>query len=170
MGILSNCELVFKANIVDRRKAVKVVSGKIILATRCDSVIARNGMNSNDSSDPGKIFFDELEKKINNWKKPDTSRIGKSFRSPDMDTKKKRGGKKVRAQKENFAVTESHKMMNKRSFLGISSEYGDDAMGFDTGMLAGEAGGSGKLRALEANKKNTLSQSKAAKKRRGVNG
>jgi hypothetical protein len=43
-------------------------------------------------------------------------------------------------------------------------------MGFNAGMLGGEAGGSGKLRALEANKRNTLSQSKAAKKRRGVNG
>ena len=173
LGALSNCELVLKANIVDRRKAVKVVSGKIILATRCDSVIARNRMNSNDSFDPGKagkIFYDELEKKINNWKKPDTSRIKKSFRSPDMDTKKKRGGKKVRAQKENFAVTESHKMMNKHSFLSINSENGDNAMGFDTRMLGGEVGGSGKLRALEANKKNTLSQSKAAKKGRGVNG
>ena len=61
-------------------------------------------------------------------------------------------------------------MMNKPSFLSINSENGDNAMGFDTGMLGGEGVGSGKLRALEANKKNTLSQSKAAKKRRGVNG
>jgi RNA processing factor Prp31 len=93
LGILSNCELVFKANIVDRRKAVKVVSGKVILAARCDSVIARNRMNSNDSFDPGKagkIFYGELKKKINNWKKPDTSRIGKSLPKLDMATKKKR--------------------------------------------------------------------------------
>ena len=78
----------------------------------------------------------------------------------------------MRAQKEKFAVnvSEIHKMINKRSFLGINSENGDDAMGFDSGIIGGVGGGSGKLRAMEANKKNALSKSKAGKKQRGVNG
>ena len=87
-----------------------------------------------------------------------------------MATKKRRGGKKVRAQKEKFATTEIHKQLNKRSFLSKNGEYGDDSMGLDVGMLGGESGGSGQLRGVEAKQKVKLSQSKMAIKRRGANG
>mmetsp|Transcript_14221 Transcript_14221/g.20444 ORF Transcript_14221/g.20444 Transcript_14221/m.20444 type:complete len:158 (-) Transcript_14221:833-1306(-) len=78
---------------------------------------------------------------------------------PDLSTKKRRGGKRMRRWKENFEETEMMKQANKREFSAQSGEYGDDAMGLTLGML--ESGSGVKVTAKKMRQSNT----KAARKR-----
>jgi len=54
---------------------------------------------------------------------------------PDLTTKKRRGGKRMRRLKEQFEQTEMMKLANRRCFSVETGEYGDDAMGLTLGML-----------------------------------
>lgn len=69
-----------------------------------------------------------------------------SFYRPDMETKKRRGGRRMRQLKEQFAETEMMKQANRRGFSVETGEYGDDAMGLTLGMLEKTKDGSGNIR------------------------
>lgn len=92
-----------------------------------------------------------------------------SFYRPDMETKKRRGGRRMRQLKEQFAETEMMKQANRRGFSVETGEYGDDAMGLTLGMLEKTKDGSGNIRHMAgsaANKrKMKQSNTKAARKR-----
>jgi U4/U6 small nuclear ribonucleoprotein PRP31 len=60
---------------------------------------------------------------------------------PDLETRKRRGGKRIRRLKENYEETELIKQANKRVFSQSTGEYGDDAMGLTMGMLDSAQGG-----------------------------
>jgi len=59
----------------------------------------------------------------------------KALPKPDLTTKKRRGGKRIRRLKERFQETDLMKQANKRAFNSEVGEYGDDAMGLTLGML-----------------------------------
>ena len=62
---------------------------------------------------------------------------------PDLMTKKRRGGKRMRRLKERFEETEFMKQVNRRAFSDSTGEYGDDAMGLTLGMLENSSSGNG---------------------------
>lgn len=116
----------------------------------------------------GEKFKAEIKEKIDKWDSPDKSQHKKALPKPQMESKKKRGGRKVRAAKERFKEGDIHKLANKRAFSLKNGEYGDDAMGMDLGMLGDQRMGTGVGVNLKGNKKAKLSQSKMAQKRRGT--
>jgi U4/U6 small nuclear ribonucleoprotein PRP31 len=77
----------------------------------------------------------EVEEKIEKLLEPSKARTKKALPIPEEKKKSKRGGKRVRKMKERFQVTEMQKMKNKMEFTTSGGEYGDSAMGFDSGML-----------------------------------
>eukprot|EP00566_Odontella_aurita_P006335 CAMPEP_0113583494 /NCGR_PEP_ID=MMETSP0015_2-20120614/32551_1 /TAXON_ID=2838 /ORGANISM="Odontella" /LENGTH=589 /DNA_ID=CAMNT_0000488383 /DNA_START=97 /DNA_END=1867 /DNA_ORIENTATION=+ /assembly_acc=CAM_ASM_000160 len=82
---------------------------------------------------------------------------------PDLTTKKRRGGKRMRRLKERFEETEMMKQANTRAFLKETGEYGDDSMGMTLGMLDTKEGG--KIRQTAEKKRTRQANTKASRKR-----
>ena len=94
------------------------------------------------------------------------------FQRPDLTTKKRRGGKRMRRLKEKFEETELMKQANRRAFSTETGEYGDDAMGLTLGMLekSTTASKSGNVRQLSMVNKRKMRQAntKASRKRAAI--
>mmetsp|Transcript_7347 Transcript_7347/g.9797 ORF Transcript_7347/g.9797 Transcript_7347/m.9797 type:complete len:526 (-) Transcript_7347:298-1875(-) len=132
-GIIYYSEVVQSAPVYLRQKALKVTAAKVALAARVDSYQTAH------SGAVGKKYREEVQSKIEKWQEPQQSKQKKARPKPDASKKTKRGGKRVRKFKEKFAVTDVRKELNRRSFAKLDSEYSDDAMGYEFGML-GKAG------------------------------
>lgn len=173
MGIIVECDLVASAPSYLQKKVLKTVAAKVSLAARCDFVHAEkmqgrsssisNGIDLDVASAAGRKFREEITTKITKWEEPDKARTLKALPKPDLSTKKRRGGKRVRRMKERFETTELQKQANKRSFNAESGEYGDDAMGLTLGMLDSKEGGN--LRQTVDKKKMRQANTKASRKR-----
>merc|ERR1719296_252938 len=132
-GILLECDLVQRCPRHLYKKAVKTVASKLALAARCDYISVERGSRRSDEA--GRKFRVEIEKKIGIWEEPDKAPVIKALPKPDLTTKKRRGGKRIRRLKERFQETDLMKQANKRAFNSEVGEYGDDAMGLTLGML-----------------------------------
>lgn len=139
IGSLYYCELIQNCPPYLRKKALKVVAGKVVLAARVDSY-----MNTPNGKE-GQRLRRELEEKIEKWLEPPKAKTKKALPIPEEKKRSKRGGKRVRRWKERFAMTDLRSQQNKISFSDTIGEYGDSAMGNDLGMVG--AADSGKLRA-----------------------
>lgn len=96
----------------------------------------------------GRQLREEIEKKIELVLAPPPSKKTKALPVPDEGYKKKRGGKRVRRQKESMAVTELRKAQNKMAF-GVAEEEFGMSSGSSVGLgMVGQQ--SGKLRAIAA--------------------
>jgi U4/U6 small nuclear ribonucleoprotein PRP31 len=155
-GIVYYSTVVQQAPPYLRRKALKVVAGKLALAARIDM------HQNNTTGDAGQKMRAEVDEKIAKWQEPQQARTKKALPAPDDRPSKKRGGKRARKYKEKFGMTETRKEANKRSFADFSGEYGDDAMGSDVGMLGSKQAGTGssKLRLPQAKEKKPSVQQK----------
>ncbi|GMH74751.1 hypothetical protein TL16_g06546, partial [Triparma laevis f. inornata] len=143
-------------------KVVKILSNKITLCARIDA-------SGSKTSDVGEEYRRELMLKIKKMDEPDKSQLKKSLPTPILASSKKRGGRKVRAAKKRFETGEIHKLANKRTFGVDNGEYGDDAMGMDQGMLGKSRTGVGTRVDVKGVKKQGLSMSKQALKKRKMN-
>ena len=153
IGILYFCELVQRLPSYLRRKALKNVAAKVALVARVDSYNSTGGVAD------GARFRADLESKFEKWLEPDKARTKKALPIPEETKRSKRGGRRVRKMKERMAVTEVRSQQNKVSF-SMDAEYGDSAMGVDTGMFGSRE--SGKLRAPQR-KDNKIGLSKRQK-------
>mmetsp|Transcript_30848 Transcript_30848/g.67705 ORF Transcript_30848/g.67705 Transcript_30848/m.67705 type:complete len:547 (-) Transcript_30848:78-1718(-) len=160
-GVLMECDLVSKCPKYLQRKALKTVAAKLALAARCDYVNVETGRVR--TADAGKKFRAEIESKIEKWEEPDKAQTVKALPKPDLTTKKRRGGKRIRRMKERFEETELMKQANKRAFSKETGEYGDDAMGLTLGMLDTKEGGN--LRIATEKRKMRQANTKASRKR-----
>ena len=144
-GVLVQCDLVQSCVGKLRRKAIKVVAAKVTLACRIDSY-----KNHNNASE-GQRLRKQIQDKIDHWGEPDKARTKKALPVPDEKKKSRRGGKRARMMKERMGVTDLRAAHNKMSFSIEGGEYGDSAMGFDTGLVGIKD--TGKLRAPQTKKK-----------------
>lgn len=154
-GILYNVDLVQSCPPYLRKKALKVVAAKAVLAARSDSY-----KNHADGSE-GLRLHRQIMDKIEKWQEPPKARTKKALPIPLEKKKNKRGGKRVRKLKERFAMTELRQEQNKMSFSTTGGEYSDSAMGWDLGMVGSKD--TGKIRAI-ARKDNKIQLSKKQKK------
>jgi len=165
-GVVARCPLVADAPAEMRLRVLKAVSAKLALAARCDAAAARS---SSRDGRAGARFRAEVEAKIARWDEPDQARTVRALPKPDLSTKKRRGGRRVRKMKERYAEGAVSKQMNQRAFKSASGEYGDDAMGLTLGMLDSREGGggpAGSVRAATSEKrKMAISNTKASRKR-----
>ncbi|GMI08635.1 hypothetical protein TrVE_jg11346 [Triparma verrucosa] len=144
-------------------KIVKILSNKVTLCARIDA-------SGTKSTSLGEEYYNTLISKIKKLDEPDKSQLKKSLPTPILASSKKRGGRKVRAAKKRFETGEIHALANKRTFGVDNGEYGDDAMGMDRGMLGKARTGVGAGVQVKGVKKQGLSMSKQAVKRRKVGG
>ena len=116
-----------------RKKLLKILTGKVTLAARIDTSCDRRDVKA---CTQGEIYKSDLLAKVDVWKKPDKARTKKALPIPALKARAKRGGKRVRKSKERNSQTELAKLGNRMSFTGSADgEYGDSAMGFDSGMI-----------------------------------
>lgn len=135
MGLLSFTELVLSAPRHLRGKAVKVVAGRSSLCARVDA------FKEDLSGDTGQAYVDEILKKIAKWQEPPPAKKKKALIAPLGEMKTKRGGKRKRAEKAKWEVTDVQKAKNKMIFG--KAELTDDYTGEGMGVI-GQAG-SGRL-------------------------
>jgi U4/U6 small nuclear ribonucleoprotein PRP31 len=153
-GVLSTCSLVQSCPPALRKKALKIVAGKVALAARIDCY-----QNNFDSSAGEKLKI-EVEERFEKEQAPAVARTKKALPIPEEKKKAKRGGKRMRRMKERFAVTEMQKLQNKMVFTTDAGEYGDSAMGMDRGMVGSKD--SGRLRAPQVKESKFLKKQKKA--------
>ena len=156
VGIIAFCDIVQDLPPYLRKKAVKVIAGKVALTARIDSY------NNHPDGEEGRRFRKEIEEKFEKLQAPNKAKTKKALPIPEEKKKSKRGGKRVRRFKERFAMTEMRAQQNKMNFKIDEGEYGDSAMGVDLGMLSSSAS-TGKLRAPQE-KKNPNNPFKRQKK------
>lgn len=166
-GIINESDLYNRVPPQLQKKALKVISAKLALAIRCDFVNLEAGRARTNES--GKKFRAEIEQKFVKWEEPDRAPVVKALPKPDLTTKKRRGGKRMRQLKEKFAESEMMKQANRRGFGVETGEYADDAMGQTLGFLEKSRDGSGNIRHVPgsaANKrKMKQANTKASRKR-----
>jgi U4/U6 small nuclear ribonucleoprotein PRP31 len=132
-GLLQRCDLVQSCSSNLQAKALKVVASKLALAIRCDFVNHQTGRQVSNQS--GQALRGQVLQKIQQWQVPDKAPTLKALPKPDMTTKKRRGGKRIRRLKERFEETDLMKQANSRAFATQTGEYADDSMGLTMGLL-----------------------------------
>ena len=152
-GIIYKAPIVTKASSDLQRKVGREVANKVALAARVDSV-----GGSKDGS-VGESFLKKIENKYRaHWSAPDVARTAKALPVPDVGEKKsRRGGRRKRAWKKKYGLTDVHKDANRVSFGSQHDEYSDSAMGKTFGTLGQK--GSGRVRQQKQEQKVTLTKS-----------
>ncbi len=94
---------------------------------------------------------EEMRKKIEKWQEPPPAKIEKPLPVPDLEQKKRRGGRRLRKMKERYGMTDIRKLQNRVNFNQAEEEFldGDEVVGL--GAL-GKDTGSGRLRVNSSNK------------------
>jgi len=158
-GILYYADLVQAAPPPLRRKILKIVAAKTTLCARVDA-----HSNSLTDTSAAQAMVQEIKSKIELLCAPQKAQQVKALPAPDIATSKsKRGGKRVRKAKDKLRITELRGLANKRAFgTDFGTEYGDDAMGNDFGLMGQEGAG---VRA-PAQQKSSLSLHNKNKKQR----
>ncbi|KAI8618914.1 hypothetical protein BC830DRAFT_1060949 [Chytriomyces sp. MP71] len=128
-----------------RIKAARMIAAKCCLAARIDR--ARETLDGN----AGRIWRDDIMKKLEKAQEPPKGKSIKALPIPSEGSKKRRGGKRLRRQKEKMAATEAWKAQNRLKFGEAEEEIivGDTIKGL--GLLGGQTG---KLRMSTENPKN----------------
>ncbi|CDZ96377.1 u4 u6 small nuclear ribonucleoprotein prp31 [Phaffia rhodozyma] len=117
-----------------RLKAQRTVGAKCVLAARID--LERGSRDGSYGMQLRKKIDDHLRKLA----EPAPMKVTKALPRPDEEKKKRRGGKRARAEKDLYAQTELQKLQNRMSFGEAEEEaggYGDETVGM--GMI-GKAG------------------------------
>lgn len=144
-GPLNACDLVQQCPPSLRRKLLKVIAAKVTLAARMDAYLDK----VSGGGEQGHNYRKDVLLKIEAWQKPAQGRTKRALPVPTEVRKHRRGGRRARKRKERMAQTELGELANKVSFTGSNDEYGDSAMGLDTGMV-GKVGLHGRVRAVQA--------------------
>ncbi|CAK9438292.1 uncharacterized protein LODBEIA_P25160 [Lodderomyces beijingensis] len=138
-----------------QRSAMRIVSGKLILAARMD--LAKSDLE-------GKIgtkLKKEIEVKIDKLLAPPEQTPNKALPAPVEIKSKKRGGRRLRKMKERFQMSELRKAQNKLEF-GKQEETITDDYGEDIGLgMSRSGGGNGRLGQIQVNKNTSARMSKS---------
>jgi len=153
-GYLYDSELVREVPPDLRRQALRIVSNKVILVARIDSV-----RGSRDGQDGMKIR-DECERKLDKLKEPPPNNGPKALPAPDDKPSRKRGGRRARKAKEATAMTDMRKAQNRMAFGKEEAEvgYGTGEGTVGLGMI-GQAD-EGRIRSLQIDQRTKAKLSK----------
>ncbi|KAG7348610.1 C/D box methylation guide ribonucleoprotein complex aNOP56 subunit [Nitzschia inconspicua] len=162
VGLLAEADLIKSLPKQYHQKALKAVAGKLALAARFDFVNVDTGRPRSDST--GLKLKQELQEKFEKWQEPDKAPVMKALPKPDLEVKKRRGGKRSRRWKERFEETAMMKQANTRAFSAQQGEYGDDAMGLTMGLLD-TADSGGAIRKVTEKRKLRQTNTKTSRKK-----
>lgn len=158
VGLIYECDLIQKIPFDHtkdvRKRAVKWVANKLVLAARCDV------SKSDSEGRAGRKLREEIELKILKELEPPPKKAARPLPAPIEKTGKKRGGKRSRRMKERYATTELRKAANRINF----GDVGDDAYQDDLGFGRSQLKAIQKLRGPQINEKTKIRLSKEAQK------
>lgn len=126
-GYLFHCDLVRFLPLEVVKQAMRIVSGKVVLAARID--LART---SPDGS-VGASYRQELHEKIDKLLTPPENRGDKALPVPVDQKLKKRGGRRFRKMKERFQMSELRRAQNRMQF-GKAEDTVLDSFGNEVGL------------------------------------
>ncbi|KAN0063123.1 U4/U6-U5 snRNP complex subunit prp31 [Thecaphora frezii] len=158
-GFIAQSELVQSTPDDYKRQAVRMVCAKALLAARMDA-----GKSSSRDGGYGQQLHAELARKLDKLQEPPPQKLEKVLPVPkEGGHKKRRGGRRARAAKERYGMTELRKMANRVEFGKPEQE----AFGFDESVGLGMigSGSTGKVRAQVGEDRSKARMSKANKNR-----
>ncbi|KAF2667669.1 Nop domain-containing protein [Microthyrium microscopicum] len=123
-----------------RNQAMRIISAKLALATRCDVV------RSTPDGSTGERFKQECEERIEKLAIKAPNANTRALPAPDDKPSRKRGGRRARKAKEAYAMTDLRKAQNRMAFGKEEAEvgFGDDVQGM--GMIG--QSNDGRIRAM----------------------
>lgn len=159
VGLIYECDLIqqipFDHTKDVRKKAVKWVANKCVLAARCD-------LGQSDSGgQAGLMLKGKIESLINKELEPPPKKAARPLPAPIERSGKQRGGKRVRRMKERYAQTELRRAANRINF----GDVGDDAYQNDLGLGRSQLNAIQKLRGPQINEKTKIRLSKSTQKK-----
>ena len=146
-----------------RMRACRLVGGKCTLMARVDAY------GEDPSGAAGERMRAEIKAKIEKWQEPPPAKTIKPLPVPDLEPKKRRGGRRLRKLKERFGLTDMRKAANRVNFNEAEMEAGLEGIGLGT-LGAGGAGGRLRLNATQSKKLQKDAQKFTAKKYGGASG
>jgi U4/U6 small nuclear ribonucleoprotein PRP31 len=154
-GFLYAASLVQGAPPSLRSRAARLVASKCTLLARVDAY------GEDPSGAAGRSMREDMAGKIEKWQEPPQAKQAQVLPKPDLERKKRRGGRRYRKMKEAYGMTELKKQANRMAFNRAEEEFidGEDVIGL--GVIGKE--GSGRMRAVASQSRQKLS-AKAAKK------
>lgn len=130
-----------------RQKAARIIAGKCILAARVDS------LHQSTDGEIGDKLAEDIKRRIDKLLEPPAVKFEKALPKPLDKASKKRGGRRVRKQKERMGMTELRKKANRMNFAELQEDVRQDAMGFTLGQAKSDSvNGGGRLRVAVDNK------------------
>lgn len=159
-GFLYHSEIIQSVPAEYRQKAMRIVSGKLVLAARVDLV------HSSRDGSQGRIWRDQIAERIEKLLEPPENKGPKALPVPMDLPSKKRGGKRIRKFKEQFQQTELQKAQNRMTFGSqVEQEigsYGEESGGMGIGQALSS---SGSVRAVKIDNKTRARMSKGMQAR-----
>lgn len=141
MGLIMQSDMVVGTPLEFRHRAIKLVAGKCGLAARVDS------FRESPLGQVGTQLREKILQSLMKAQEPPPAKQKKPLPVPQEKlTNHKRGGKRWRAQKEKYGVSEFTKMMNRIRFGEKEDDMDQSNMGVGFGMLGQQAGGAGRIR------------------------
>jgi len=140
-----------------RRKTARLVASKCALAARVDS------FHEYLDGGQGDLMLAEIEKKIMKLQDPPITKASRALPAPLEGPKKKRGGRRVRKQKERYAVTEMRKQANRMNFGEIEEDVYQNDLGYSRGNIGKGGIGSG-IRAAQIDERTKVRVSQTLKR------
>jgi U4/U6 small nuclear ribonucleoprotein PRP31 len=140
-----------------RRKTSRIVGSKCALAARVDS------FHESLNGSVGQDFLEEIEKKIEKMQEPPPVKNTKALPAPLEAPKKKRGGRRVRKQKERYAVTEMRKQANRMNFGELQEDVYQNDLGYSRGNI-GKSGIGGGIRMAQIDERTKVRVSQTLKR------
>ena len=140
-GFIFDCDIIQKRTPPAwRSKAARLIGAKCTLMARIDA------FGESPDGSTGKTFAEEIMKKIEKWQEAPPARTAKPLPAPGIEAKKRRGGKRARALKERYGITDMRKAANRVNFNEVEEEgYDGEGLGL-LGSSAGAAAVAGRLR------------------------
>jgi len=160
-GFLYNSPIIRNIPSDLKTQAMRIVSAKVVLAARVDSVHANP-----DGSEGEKLRLDCLER-LDKLTEPPPNKGIKALPAPDDKPSRKRGGRRARKAKEATAMTDLRKAQNRMAFGKEEAEVGYGAGEGTRGLgMIGQAN-DGRVRALQVDQR---TKAKLSKKNPGWGG
>ncbi|CAI5757698.1 unnamed protein product [Candida verbasci] len=153
-GYLYHCDLIKYLPPEIMRSAMRIISGKIILAARIDL------SKSSPDGELGQKLLSEIQVKIDKLLAPPEQTPDKALPAPVEQKSKKRGGRRFRKMKERFQMSDLRKAQNKMEF-GKEEDTIMDSFGKEIGLGMSKYGNNGKLGQIQISSNTSARMSKS---------
>lgn len=150
-GTIYYCDFVQSVPPEYRRKAARLIATKVALAARIDSC------HEQRDGAAGRRFREDIISKLEKAQEPPPPKLAKPLPVPLDMPSKKRAGRRVRRNKERFAVTELRRQANRVKFGEVADDVDQTDLGYSLGQLQQ---GTGNVRAIAVDNRSRVSISK----------